>query len=107
MRLLTYLQKADGLSRRRIWELFQHGNVFIDGEIVEDLQQDVEIGIELLVKERGKELVARKVDSLPTINPTIVSFYKPKGLVVSKDDKHNKTIFEILPDSWQKDFYYI
>jgi 16S rRNA U516 pseudouridylate synthase RsuA-like enzyme len=27
--------------------------------------------------------------------------------VVSKEDKHNKTIFELLPNSWKKDFYYI
>jgi 23S rRNA pseudouridine2605 synthase len=37
----------------------------------------------------------------------IVSFNKPKWFVVSKEDKHNKTIFELLPSSWKKDFYYI
>lgn len=39
--------------------------------------------------------------------PVIVTFNKPRWYVVSKDDKHNKTIFEILPPSWKKDFYYI
>lgn len=37
----------------------------------------------------------------------IVLFNKPKGYTVSKEDKHNKTIYELLPQSWQKDFYYI
>jgi len=37
----------------------------------------------------------------------IVLFNKPKGFTVSKEDKHNKTIYELLPKSWQKDFYYI
>lgn len=39
--------------------------------------------------------------------PVIVTFNKPTWYVVSKDDKHNKTIFDILPSSWRKDFYYI
>lgn len=39
--------------------------------------------------------------------PVIVAFNKPKWYVVSKEDKYNKTIFEILPTSWKKDFYYI
>ena len=39
--------------------------------------------------------------------PVIVAFNKPVGYVVSKSDKHNKTIFDILPSSWKKDFYYI
>jgi 16S rRNA U516 pseudouridylate synthase RsuA-like enzyme len=44
---------------------------------------------------------------LPQYKPIIVIFNKPKGYVVSKEDKHNKTIFELLPESWRKDFYYI
>ena len=39
--------------------------------------------------------------------PVIVAFRKPVWYVVSKSDKHNKTIFDILPPSWRKDFYYI
>jgi len=39
--------------------------------------------------------------------PVIVTFNKPVGYVVSKDDKFNKTIYELLPKSWKKDFYYI
>ncbi len=37
----------------------------------------------------------------------IVLFNKPKGYAVSKEDKHNKTIYELLPASRKKDFYYI
>ena len=39
--------------------------------------------------------------------PVIVTFNKPVGYVVSKSDKHNKTVFDILPKSWKDDFYYI
>lgn len=39
--------------------------------------------------------------------PVIVAFNKPKGFVVSKDDKFNKTIYEFLPDSWKRDFFYV
>ena len=34
-------------------------------------------------------------------------FYKPKGFVVSNSDQHNKTIYEMLPDRYQKGYYYI
>jgi len=39
--------------------------------------------------------------------PVIVAFHKPRWYVVSKSDKFNKTIFDILPKSWRNDFYYI
>jgi len=39
--------------------------------------------------------------------PVIVVFNKPRWYVVSKSDKFNKTIFDILPKSWRNDFYYI
>jgi len=39
--------------------------------------------------------------------PVIVTFHKPVWYVVSKEDKFNKTIYDILPPSWRKDFYYI
>ncbi len=39
--------------------------------------------------------------------PVIVAFNKPIWYVVSKDDKHNKTIYELLPKSWEKDFFYV
>jgi len=39
--------------------------------------------------------------------PAIVAFHKPVGYVVSKKDKFNKTIYDILPASWRNDFYYI
>jgi len=42
-----------------------------------------------------------------TFKPVIVVFNKPIWYVVSKNDKHNHTIYELLPKSWQKDFYYI
>ena len=37
----------------------------------------------------------------------MVLFNKPKGYTVAKEDKHNKIIYELLPKSRQKDFYYI
>lgn len=43
------------------------------------------------------------------INKTtvVVLYNKPVWYVVSKDDPHNKTIYEVLPKSWLKDFYYV
>ncbi len=42
-----------------------------------------------------------------TFRPVIVAFNKPKWYVVSKADKHNKTIYQLLPPSWRKDFFYV
>lgn len=39
--------------------------------------------------------------------PIIVLFNKPKWFVVSKEDKHNKTVYQFFPPSWKDDFYYI
>lgn len=39
--------------------------------------------------------------------PILVLFNKPLGYVVSKEDKHNKTIYELLPPKWRQDFYYV
>lgn len=39
--------------------------------------------------------------------PRLVLFHKPIWYVVSKEDRHNKTIYELLPASWKKDFWYI
>jgi 23S rRNA pseudouridine2605 synthase len=37
---------------------------------------------------------------------TVICFHKPTGYVVSKNDKHNATIYEILPNEY-RDYYYI
>ncbi len=39
-------------------------------------------------------------------NVSLLLFNKPKWYVVSKEDKHNKTIYELLPQEYKK-FYYI
>ncbi len=52
-------------------------------------------------------LVFKSTPNTKMFKPVIVAFNKPIWYVVSKSDKHNKTIFSILPKSWLKDFYYI
>jgi len=53
------------------------------------------------------EVYEEVINTSSKFKPIVVIFHKPKGYVVSKSDKHNKTIFELLPDSWKKDMYYI
>lgn len=51
----------------------------------------------------------KKIDEVVKIEAKedrIVLFHKPEDYVCSRSDKHNRTIYEILPDSY-KDFYYI
>jgi 16S rRNA U516 pseudouridylate synthase RsuA-like enzyme len=42
-----------------------------------------------------------------SFRPVVVALHKPVGYVVSKDDKHNDTIYNFLPPSWKEDFYYV
>ncbi len=105
--LLKYLQKTKWISRRDFLEMIQEQAVYINENLVTDIKQKIEKWDILTVKLNDKEEYEEKITSLPRFRPVIAVFNKPKWYVVSKSDKHNKTIFELLPKSRQKDFYYI
>ncbi|MBS8122099.1 pseudouridine synthase [Candidatus Vampirococcus lugosii] len=105
--LLNYLQKTKAVSRRDFVDMIKEEAVFINNELVLDINKKVNIGDILTVKISEKEVYEEKITKIPSFKPVIVAFNKPKGYVVSKNDKHNKTIYSLLPKSWHKDFYYI
>ena len=93
MRLLRYVQRFYGISRRKAWDLIMNGKVKINGEVVKQpmkvLKGDERVEVEGLEPTRFTELV-------------YVAFYKPRGYVVSKADRFNRTIYEILPERFRE-----
>jgi pseudouridine synthase family len=93
MRLLRYVQRFYGISRRKAWDLIMNGKVKINGEVVKQpmkvLKGDERVEVEGLEPTRLTELV-------------YVAFYKPRGYVVSKADRFNRTIYEILPERFRE-----
>ncbi|MEF2175562.1 MAG: pseudouridine synthase [Candidatus Absconditabacteria bacterium] len=106
--LLSYLQSTKAVSRRDFFDMLNNKVIKINGEIIEDSKAMVTIGDKITI-DLGKGQIYEETIELKKerFKSVIVAFNKPKGYVVSKDDKFNKTIFEILPKSWKDDFYYI
>lgn len=106
--LLSYLQSTRSISRRDFFDMLNKQVIKINWKLVEDSKTILsiwdKITIDLWRGETFEEIVEIKKDRYKSV---IVAFNKPKWYVVSKDDKFNKTIFEILPKSWKEDFYYI
>lgn len=105
--LLKYLQKTKQVTRREFEDMVFEKALRINYQPVEDIKARIRLWDFLEVDLWEDWVYQETVKSFPNYKPLIVSFNKPKGYVVSKSDKYNKTIFELLPKSWQRDFYYI
>jgi len=121
MYLIEYLQTKHWLSRRRITDLIDNGQIFLNWEKIVSYKQEIYNSDELEIKElRNKGikelgntvmLCGIKIKELIKIEKEkaeseIVIFNKPIWYVVSKSDSNNKTIYEILPKQF-KNYYYI
>ena len=100
MRLNKYIQENHGVSRRKFVSLIDSGSVFVDWEKVQSYSFEIKWG-ELLEIKNLK--IREKIKISNWVN--IVLFNKPVGFVCSREDRHNKTIYEILPKEFQNYFY--
>jgi len=92
MRLLRYVQRFYGVSRRKAWELIMSGDVKVNGEVVKQPMTVL----------KGDEVVEVKgLEPVRFTNLVYVAFNKPVGFVVSKSDKFNRTIYELLPEKFR------
>ena len=107
MKLLSYLQKKNGISRRDLMQMIQEKALQINNTLVTDINAELALGDLLTVNLPGGDAFEETIENLPQLKPMMVLFNKPKGYVVSKDDPHNHIIYELLPESWKKDFFYI
>jgi 16S rRNA pseudouridine516 synthase len=76
-----------------------------DGKSVTDFGYQVEVGAQISIVLEDKSVTDITISNARHKRSVMVVFNKPTGYVVSKDDPHNKTIFEMLPASRRQDFY--
>jgi len=107
MRLLKYLQKTKGISRKDFEDMLREKVIFLNDKLVESFNEEIKKWDTLKIKLPDGNIYEEKIEKLPVYKPVLILFNKPRWYVVSKEDKFNKTIFDILPKSWRKDFYYI
>lgn len=104
MLLRQYLQTYHWLARRNFTHLIDLGEIFINGEKVENYKTTIknwdQISIKNLKIYKTIQLRVAKTQS------NFILFNKPVGYVVSKADPHNKTIYTLLPKHLHH-YYYI
>ncbi len=107
MLLYTYFQKKHQVPRREYVDMLKQWAIFLNKQAIEWFEVEIQIWDVIDLKLPDGSTFTEEVKFFPWFAPKIVLFHKPKWYVCSKEDKHNKTIYEILPDSRIKDFRYI
>ena len=69
----------------------QDGKIFLNNTLVSDFSCEVKDGDVLMIDDQEYTI------SLRTTEKKLIVFHKPVGYVVSRDDPHNKTIYDLLP----------
>lgn len=106
MKLITYLQKTKQVTRRDFAEMIKQQVIFVNGQPVKTFDIGISLGDHIRV-DITWWAYEETIMMLPSLRPTLVLFHKPVWYVVSKEDRHNKTIYDILPPRRHKDFWYI
>ena len=106
-KLYKYFQYKNNVTRREFYNMVKQEVVYVNDEIVSDVNHQISRGDEIKIHLPNGEVYEEKVTKIYKHSPSMVVLNKPKGYVVSKKDPHNKTIYELLSDSWRRDFYYI
>ena len=105
--LIAYLQRRYSLSRRKITSLIKEKKIFVDWKLVDSYKADIEWGQTIKFFHPIRSNWVEKTVEVNKLLTKVYMFNKPKGYVVSKDDPHNRTIFEILPPILRRGMYYI
>ncbi|NPA80512.1 MAG: rRNA pseudouridine synthase [Thermotogae bacterium] len=92
MRLLQYLQQFYGFSRRKAFRFIRKGKVRVGPQVITQPLYEVPEGAEVHVEGYIPGGLRRMM---------YVAFHKPPGLVVSRKDPHNPTIYTILPEEFR------
>lgn len=108
MKLVTYLQYTKQITRREFAEMIKERAISVNWATVEDFNHEVDIGDQLKIRLSPKEMYEEVIQKSPQrVITKLVLYHKPKGLVVSKDDPDNKTIYAELPEHRLKTYRYI
>ena len=101
IRLNKYVQENIGISRRKFVSLVQTWKVFLNNDLVNSYSHIVVWWDILEIRSLWIKITIEQLNN----NSDIIIFNKPVGFVCSKSDKHNKTIYEILPKEFNNYFY--
>ncbi len=101
LRLNKYVQENLGISRRKFVSLVQDWKVLLNNEFVQSYSQTLNVWDILEIRSMK---IKRKIDNVES-ELDVILFNKPVWFVCSKDDKHNKTIYDILPKNFLNYFY--
>lgn len=108
MKLVTYLQYTKQITRREFAEMIQERAISVNWATIEDFNQEVELGDQLKIRLSPKDMYEETIQKSPQrVITKLVLYNKPKGLVVSKDDPDNRTIYDELPPHRLKTYRYI
>ncbi len=105
MKLISYLQNNTTLSRRWITKLINAWEVFLNNDIVESYAQEIHVWDVITITWEKYIILKQDLDIATRSTKKILLFHKPLGYVVSKNDPHNKTIYEILPKKYHNWWY--
>lgn len=103
MKIIPYLQKNKNLPRRSIVDMINNGQILLNWQNINSYVQELRDGDLIEIK---KIWIRMKVKKEFWMKFFMVVFNKPKWYVVSKSDKFNKTIYDILPKEF-RNYYYI
>lgn len=103
--LLRALQSSHQISRREFVDMIASSSIQHEGKVVTSIDYEIDLGEKIEIRLESWETALVEIIKPHKHRPVIVLFNKPAGYVVSKDDPHNKTIFEILPESRRRDFF--
>lgn len=107
MKLVTYLQYTKQITRRDFAQMIAEQVIRVNGALIKHFDTEVALGDKLAIHISPTETYEEVIHQPRRIINKLVLFHKPKGLVVSKDDPDNKTIYSILPAHWLKTYRYI
>lgn len=105
MLLRNLLQTQQGLPRRTITNLIDQGELFVNGEKVENYKTEVQVWDQVNIPSLNLKFQVKKEEKAEL--PALLAFNKPKGYTCSKSDPHNPTFYELLPAEFRQKYYYI
>ena len=104
MDITSFLQ-SKWRSRRAIVSLLQNHAIQKNNELISYRKEPLTTDDTVTIDDHGTPVTYTVTSDDETYD--IILFNKPVGCVVSKDDEHNQTIYELLPEWWKEKYTYI
>lgn len=106
MILRSFLQTTYSLPRRTITRLIDEGKIFLNTQVVQSYQSQINAGDHLSIPSLKIQITFQEKQIEKSDSPELILFHKPAGYICSKSDPHNPTFYELLPPELKK-YYYI